>query len=277
MTAQIVPACQKGRLSSNWNGATKSNHLPKVGTNKAAIFRFKFPIEHRRQAFAFVIPERSSHFSSPFQDHPQFWQSVFKFLSPLKKVPILYQFGLHVNCNQLRLTLDKSSKLLAGWNWFQLFLVQVQSNKVNCSGIFAVGIYRFSSAVLLSLSATIDFPPPSSFTRAPWLAMTHLVNCAFSTLLVFSPTFSTFSSSSPPPPAPPDSPLSPSLPSILPLPAVSWRHIKSLQEKASVNKSASNWFYVIWWLTQICDWWKSCWAFLHIQRTKGLSTDNNKV
>ena len=30
---------------------------------------------------------------------------------------------------------------------------------MNSSGIFAVGIYRFSSAMLLSLSATIDFPP----------------------------------------------------------------------------------------------------------------------
>ena len=247
MTAQIVPACQKGRLSSNWNGATKSNHLPKVGTNKAAIFRFKFPIEHRRHAFAFVIPEWNSHFSSPFQDHPQFWQSAFKFLSPLKKVPTLYQFGLHVNCNQLRLTLDKSSKLLAGWKWFQLFLVFVsiqQSEQFVNFCCWHLSIFKCSAPFTLCNNR---FPTPSSFTRAPWLAMTHLVNCAFSTLLVFSPTFSTFSSSSPPPPAPPDSPLSPSLPSILPLPAVSWRHIKSLQEKASVNKSALNRFYVIWW------------------------------
>ena len=157
----MVPGCQKGRLSSNWNGATKSSHLPKVGTNKAAIFRFKFPIEHRRQAFAFVIPERNSHFS-PFQDHPRFWQSAFKFLSPLKKVPTLYQFGLHVNCNQLRLTLDKSSKLLAGWNWFQLFLVSNPPKWTVQEFLLLVFIDFQVQCSFHSLQQSISHPPPLS-------------------------------------------------------------------------------------------------------------------
>ena len=210
MTAQIVPACQKGRLSSNWNGATKSSHLPKVGTNKAAIFRFKFPIEHRRQAFAFVIPERSSHFSSPFQDHPQFWQSVFKFLSPLKKVPILYQFGLHVNCNQLRLTLDKSSKLLAGWKWFQLFLVFVsiqQSEQfVNfccwhlsifkCSAPFTLCNNRFPTPLLFHTCSLACYDSPGK------LCLLHPAGLLLHLLLHLKPS-STSSPRLPPLPKPP--------------------------------------------------------------------------